>query len=335
MAQEKPSGYTALLPALLGAGISVFFIQSGFLGILFLVPLGFIGFGWGPRTLWQGTVFFFLGNCFLTLGTGLAFKVPFGTMAWDILFFTVMAGAFAWIILPPGEYGSRIPGAYRLAAGSSLCALISTGLFFRIINTPAFYENIMGQIEALAALYGSTGDEGMRNNIFESLNIEVVLEAMKNIMIRGGALVSSIIILFASRQISIFLVSLFGGKRRSNVFMNFYMDYRFIWIFGFSLLLLTMASLFRWIAFSIILWNIVTLGSMMYLAQGWGILKFFLTKPKVPSFMRFFLPVLVIFLLFSPGINMVVFGILLLLGIAENWVSLRTPVNGSPSTPGV
>jgi hypothetical protein len=51
---------------------------------------------------------------------------------------------------------------------------------------------------------------------------------------------------------------------------------------------------------------------------------------------RLFFNVLIILLIFSPGINAFVLVGMILLGIAENWVPLRTPKpNGPPSTPAV
>jgi hypothetical protein len=45
---------------------------------------------------------------------------------------------------------------------------------------------------------------------------------------------------------------------------------------------------------------------------------------------------LVILLVFSPGINAAALGVLVLLGIAENWVPFRAPKpDGGSSTPGI
>ena len=338
MAEERSPGKIPLFPALLGAGICVFFIRSGLLGIFFLVPLGFIGYGWGPRGLWQGVGFVFLLNLFFTLGIGLIAKASALTMALDILFFTSMTGAFAWIILPPLRFGSRIPGAYRLALGASLCAIISAGLFLNIADSPVFQEMIKAQIEAIAAFYRNAGFDLAQDNILDTLTIDAVLEALKNVTIRGGALISSIIILFASRQISIFVIGFFGAKRSLKVFVNFHVDPRFVMILGSAVLLLTVSSIFRLSGPLTVLWNIVILCGMMYLAQGLGILRFFIVKHNAPPFVRFLLPVVFVFLLFRPVINAVLLGTVVLLGIAENWVSFRKPrvhdTYGPSSTPG-
>ena len=338
----RSSGKTALLPAFIGAIICLFFIRSGLATLVFLLPLGFIGYGWGPRTLWSGLLFAFLGNVFLTLSLGFSAGIPGTDMVWDILYFSVTAAAFAWIILPldtENIFLSRIagiPGPYRLAIGALLCTFIFIGLFLKTLGNESFYESIRGQIEMIASLYWSGNSAETQKTLLESLDIDRIIEVVRDMIIRGGALFSSLVILFVNRQLSIFLIRLFGGPRRKNVFMDFHVNHRIIWFLSFSVLLLLASNAFSWTVFSILLWNIVVLCVMMYLAQGFGILAFFMRKPGFPPFLRFLLPVIFIFLLFSPVINAVMLGIIIILGIAENWVAFRIrTINGPPSTPGV
>jgi hypothetical protein len=335
--QIKSSGKTALIPALVGALACLFFIRSGLLVFLFLLPLGFIGYGWGPKTLWSGLIYAVLGNCIICLGLGLIAGIPVSSLLWDILYFTTMSTAFAWIILPFDENSSRIPGAYRLALGSSLGALIFIALFYRLTNSDSFYEDISNQLAFLLSLYQPANSDLMQN----PQNIEAVFELMKNIIIRGGALFSAVLLLLINRQISIFLIRLFGGPRRANIFLNFYTHQKLLWALGAAALLIPVTSLLRLTAVGIILWNIITLCVMMYLAQGLGIIAYFLSKKDFPAFVRFLLPVMIVILIFSPGINAVLVGIIALLGIAENWVSFRTlkirslsETSGPSSTPG-
>jgi hypothetical protein len=75
---------------------------------------------------------------------------------------------------------------------------------------------------------------------------------------------------------------------------------------------------------------------MLFLAQGGGIVLFALNRRALPPVMRFFLNLLILVLIFSPGVNAFVLGGLVLLGIAENWVPFRAPKpDGSSSTPGI
>jgi hypothetical protein len=55
----------------------------------------------------------------------------------------------------------------------------------------------------------------------------------------------------------------------------------------------------------------------------------------MPPLKRLFLNILVVALVFSPGVNAAALGVLTLLGIAENWVPFRAPKpDGKSSTPG-
>jgi uncharacterized protein YybS (DUF2232 family) len=84
----------------------------------------------------------------------------------------------------------------------------------------------------------------------------------------------------------------------------------------------------------IILWNILVLCTIMYLAQGLGILQFFLSRPSISPFLKLVFLVLILILFFSPFLNMILLVGLVLLGIAENWVPFRVPKeNDIPSTP--
>jgi len=338
MIAVKSSGYTALIPALIGAVISLLFIHTGLAVVFFLLPLGFIGFGWGPRTLWAGLGFAVIGNCLLTVISGFSVNMPFTDMIWDIIYFTATAAAFAWIILPPGHISYRIPGAYRLGLGALLCTLVFSGLFIKVTAEPSFNDSVKGQIQSIASLYMSGSTEEAQKAFLDSLDTDKIIELMKNIIIRGGALFSSIVILFVNRQLSAFLIRFFGAPRRANVFQGFHADSRVIWVLSISALLLLISSTFAWSIPGIVLWNIVVLCVMMYLAQGFGIAGFYMSKPGFPPFMRFIIPVVFVLLLFSPVVNAIMLGAIILLGIAENWIAFRTAniaVNnsGPPSTP--
>jgi hypothetical protein len=72
----------------------------------------------------------------------------------------------------------------------------------------------------------------------------------------------------------------------------------------------------------------------MYLAQGGGIVRHFLTRRLVSPGLRLLLNVAIILVVLSPGINVALLGGLILLGIAEHWAPLRAlKQEGPPSTP--
>ena len=334
MITAKSSGYTALIPAVIGAIISIFFIRTGFAVMFFLLPLGFIGYGWGPKTLWTGLIFAVLGNFLLTLIFGFTFRIPGLDMFWDILNFSVLAASFAWLILPLEQNSYQIPGAYRLAIGASLCTVVFIAFFQKIFDNPLFYDSIKSQIESIAAFYFSGNAQDAKNTIQDSIDIDRLMELMKDMIIRGGALFSSIVMLFINRQLSVFIIRLFGGPKRKKVFQNFHVNGRVIWLLIFSIALALVSRSLGWTAFGIIMWNIIILCVLMYLAQGFGIMGYFMSKPGFPPFIRFIVPVVFVFLLFSPVINAIMLGIIAILGIVENWMSFRVMnISGPPSTP--
>ena len=331
MVKAKLSENIAFIPAITGAVISIFFIRSGFAALFFLLPLGFIGYGWGPKTLWSGLVFAIIGNSLLTLMIGLSFRVPGGDMAWEMLFYISMTAAFSWIILPLDEKSSGFSGAFRLAAGALVCNLVLMGLFTKTFRDPGFQELLNSQIEVIASIYrmGSTADA-----VAGSLEIDRIMDLLWNFIMRGGSLFTALLVLFMNRQLSITLIRFFGGPRRDKVFSKFHVHPQIIWLLLFSVLLILVCNIFGWTMFGIILSNIMTLCCLMYMAQGLGIIQFLTLKPGFPAVLRFLIPIIFVLLLFSPVINFLLLGSIIILGITENWVFLRGVSKKRPaSTP--
>jgi hypothetical protein len=168
-------------------------------------------------------------------------------------------------------------------------------------------------------------------------------------MLRGGSLVSCVLLFFVCCQIILILARLsfrlfgknFQGKNSGETMFNginplalFHVNPKVIWVFSSSLLLVVITKAMKFEIPEIILWNILVICSILYLAQGLGIMQFFLIKPSFSHFLRMILVIAFVFVLFSPFINAFLFGGLVLLGIAENWLPLRvSKQSGPPSTP--
>ena len=317
MVKAKLSGNIAFIPAITGAIISIFFIRTGFAMLFFLLPLGFVGYGWGPKTLWSSLVFAISGNSLLTLFMGLSLQIPGGDMVLEMLFYISMALAFAWIILPIDEKSLSLSGAFRLAIGALVCNMVFLALFTRTFQTPEFQEIIRNQIQLIASIYNIGSSQNM---LFE---IDSLMDLLWNFIIRGGALFSALAVLFVNRHFSITLIRFFGGPRRDRVFSRFHVHPHIIWLLSFTVILILVSNIFNWTMFGIILSNIMTLCFLMYMAQGLGIIQFYTLKSGFPSFLRFLLPIIFILLLFSPVINFLLLGSIIILGIMEHWVKIR------------
>jgi hypothetical protein len=337
---ESPAswrGRFALVPAGLCAVGCVVLSRGGFPAFLFLIPLGIAAYRFNALTAWVCFGITAAANLVFTLAVTLTGKGSGGEILWDFFYFSVLTGVFTWIAAPPGGKGalSCIPGAARLIAGAAVCTLLLIGTMGRILDNPVFYSAVKQQIELVVSLYQPSGSDVVQKALLESLTPENILVVLKEIIFRGGGLASTVLIFWLGLQVSIVLSRLFGGFYRSRPLRSFHVHPRFVWVLSLSLLLVVVLRILRWTVPEIILWNILTLCAILYLAQGLGILRYFAARPGAPPFLRFLLPLLFIILIFSPGINAVLLGLVILLGIAENWAPFRAPKpDGPPSTPG-
>jgi uncharacterized membrane protein len=326
----------SLLPALIGAVLCVVFIRAGILKFFFLTPLGFAASAYHARTGWIALLLAAAGNSLINLGFVVSGFLPWGEMAWDLLYFTVMTSAFLWILVPPGGKSrfSRLPGTARFVAASSVCALLVLGLLFQVLEDEAFYGHVNTQLEMIKSLYLSSGADVVQNALLESLTADFIISAVKTMLERGGALASCMFIFFVNRQISLALARILRRQGRGAGMRSFHVPAFFIWVLSSSLLLVLLCRIAGLEIPEILVWNILTLCSILYFAQGLGIIQYFLTGPAVSPFRRMLVSIILILLLFSFGINAIILGLVILLGIAENWVSFRRPkTSGPPPTP--
>jgi hypothetical protein len=68
----------------------------------------------------------------------------------------------------------------------------------------------------------------------------------------------------------------------------------------------------------------------MFLAQGGGIILFNLARRPMPVIMRLLCGIVCVLLIFSPGLNVLALGIVVLVGIAENWLPMRVGLLKNP-----
>ena len=278
----------------------------------------------------------------LSVLTAAARGFPLAGALWDILYFSLMTSIFTWITSPP-DMPVKLSGAVRIIAGSCLGAVLFAVVFFRAMSTPGFSEYLGSLINGFLSLYRSSGSDVVEAALLESLTADAVLSVMKSVILRGGSLITCVFLFFINRQVCLAVVRLsFRGRRvpssgassRPHSFAVFHANPGLIWVLSFSLLLVVVTRMVKLEIPEIVLWNILILCIILYFAQGLGIMQFFLTRNIVPPFLRFFLVVLFIILIFSPIINAILLAGIVLLGISENWVPFRAPKqNGPPSTP--
>ncbi|MDR1353301.1 MAG: hypothetical protein LBK05_08465 [Treponema sp.] len=349
MNSKIPEGGKILLPAffpvLVGAALSVGLSRSGFLGFLFLLPLGVNAFCFNAASSRLCAFFAVLGNGIFALWAGVFLHLPFAAAAPDLVYFSVNVLGFAWVVAPP----SRLPvffrprAAYRLAVSSAAGALAflacasGTGS-----GVPAM---IRSQAEIFMSLYNaSVGADVVEQSLSSQyISVDNIVAVIEAVGLRGGVVFSCMLLLFISRQLSLVIARIARRPCPDGGLAGFHTSSRQIWVLSFSLagvlvFRLLGAGLFAQTAAflaELASWNILLICVMLYLAQGGAILAYWYSRRVMPPLFRFFLNLLLIIVIFSPGINMVLLAVLALLGIAENWIPFRVSgTNGSPPTPG-
>ncbi|MDR1239517.1 MAG: YybS family protein [Treponema sp.] len=322
----------------------VFLIRSGLLAVFFLVPFGFVAAAYSIQTA-RRTLAATLGlNLLTALGFYVFLKTPLFTLLLDVLYYSVLFLLFFWIMAPPsrGPAALRPRTAWRLVVSAVAGGLIFLFIESTIFNTSEAPSLFRSRAELLSSLFiSSAGADAARRSYAElHLTPERIMEFLRLAALRGGAAASSLLLFFVNRQLAWFLAWIIRRIRplgpAAGSLRGFYAPRHTIWALSFSLAAVLSFRIAGLSAVETLAWNILTLCVMLFLAQGGGIMLYILSRRAMSPLMRLFLNILIIMLIFSPGINAVALGVLVLLGIAENWVPFRAPKpDGSSSTPGM
>jgi hypothetical protein len=326
-------------PALAAGLASAVLVRLGMLAVFFLVPLAFTASGFNGKTAWTAALAAALGNLLCSLGLSVYGVLDGGAALGDLLFISLIMAIFTGLVAPPALAGRRlkaVPGAYRLLGGAVLGVLAFLLMLNLSPDRGDFYASFRSQAERLSsALAASLGTDAVRRNLVEEyLSAEAIVKAFTLLTLRGGALASVALIFFMSSRFGRALARIFL-RREEGPPPPFHALPVLIWVFSGTLVGILLSRLGQLEFLEIVLWNILILCSMLYLAQGWEIMAFFLARAPVPPFLRIVVKVALILFFLRPGFNVVIPGLLVLLGIAENWVPFRAyQSKGPPPTPG-
>jgi hypothetical protein len=329
---------TTLLLAVISAAICIALVRAGFLSFFFLVPLGFCAVAYGPAVAWLGLTFAILGNFALSAGISLFSRGWPASAAMDILFFTLLALGFTWIMAgnpPENRWIPRhilqaIPNirtAFRFVIASIPAASVLVGMIF-VLNSDEGYAGITrSQIEAFSnGLITSSETDAARQTILENtLTVDRVFDLLIAFVLRGGALVTAFFLFFFNRQAALVLARLFKRKKMAGDLTGFHVPQKTIWVFTLCLPVILAGRLLSLSVVEIAAWNVLVICVIMYLAQGGGIVLFLLAHRAIPAIFRLLFFVLFIVVVISSGPNALVLlsGALILLGIVENWLPMR------------
>jgi len=314
---QKPN--IPLVPILICAALSVLFMNTGILSFFYLVPLGY-------AIILSGS---FLHTFAVAAAAGIGFKLIKFTagsgssalMLLDIMYFSVIIFCFTWIM-----GGKRFRTAYRFILASAAGTVFS--LIF--INSPQvkffeyFREIAEGVFNNSSVLSGendhyekSTGLLGIQN-----ISPEQMVEMARSLILRGGALVSVFFLFFINRQIANVIYSIVKRQRRDLSLISFIAPVNAIWVLSGALATILLTNAFKIEIIGILAWNVLTICLIVFLAQGAGVLMYWMSLRA--NVFRLVINVLIVVILLSP-ISIFAVAALVILGVADIWVSFRSP----------
>jgi len=302
-----------LLTVLVCTGISLFFTRTGFLSLFYLAPLGYAVLLSGSYIVTfviTAVINIFLGFIFIN-------SAESGSLQWlSIFYLTSMMFCFSWFM------GSKnIRSLFRIVLAGAAGA---AALLFTVNNSQS---NVYSGIGMMAWDF---------SNIFESsphlkelFSSEAIVEMFKGFLLRGGALSCTIFLLYVNRNISYGIFYLIKKQKIDKGLDAFFAPQNTFWVLIGSLAFIITASIIRLEIIEIISWNVFVIGCIIFLAQGLGIISFWLSKRQ--HGLRLAANIAFIFALFSPMNVFILIG-LIILGIAENFWQFRLS-KGQVSTP--
>ena len=322
--REPASGIQRIpyITILAGVGLSVLFLNTGILSLFFLAPLGYAVLVSG--SVWLPFAAVAVANAVICVITNLTNQYYSAGIWMEIFYFTTLYLCFAWIVGKIGFF--QIRAAYRFILASAAGSIAF--LIFIAGNSSNSGFNIMlrniAEIVSSIIISTAESDAVMHSTLQQMLTPERVLEVTRNVLFRGGALVSIFFLFFLNRQMSFTALGLIKKQRKDPGLSSFFAPPYTIWVLSCSLALILLSSQFKIEILEIIAWNVFVICAIIFLTQGAGILIFLLVR-RSPVF-RLVANVLIIIVILSPGINTLALAALILLGIIENWRPIRRTV---------
>lgn len=303
--------------AVVGAVASVVCIRTGFIVFLFLLPLALAGFFGGVKTAWVSGILAVILNVLVGIWISVYRKGDPFIFQWNTLYYSVMVLVFTWINAPPGKYWILREVPVRMTAGAVFCVLIFLPLFYSVMHNGELQYFFGRQLEAFGAVSSNSGQSDLTTEEFFSTVLYVIL--------RGGIPLSCLVFWWINRQFAL-LISRFFQRAytvQRETILGFHAPFFLIWVLSFSLAAILIGRTANIEFMDIAGWNILVLSATLFLVQGGAIMMHFLLRfPPLP---RILINVGILFLLFRPGINIAILGLLVLLGVMENWVPFRAP----------
>jgi len=305
--------------------LSLLFMKTGFLSFFFLAPLGYAVIVTGSLL----PVFFAAAfiNVFISV-VAHVFVNNNNNLFLDIFYFTAMILLFAMIVGLNKRYVNNqnpfFPFTVRTAFRFVIASVIGAVVFLVYIMSnrgDSEFNSLLNEmskvVSSMVASYEYTDETGQL--IFSP---ERVQELIKSISFRGGAFISVLSVFFINYQLTFIAVRLIvrNTQEYDVGLMRFFAPRDTVWVFAGALVTALLTSKFSFEAVNILAWNVLVVCTVLFLAQGFGIVLYQMAIRK-PVF-RMAVGLLILILFISP-INIIAIIGFLILGIAETWLPLR------------
>lgn len=338
MDKEDIENKIPLFPVLVCAALSAGMMHFGFLSFLFLAPLGFAAMHSNAAASFvfaAAAVF----NAIFSLILRSFHGIGISGLGVDVLYFTSVAFGFVWIMA--GRKGLILPLPQVRTLYRFIIASVFTSFVFMFVvlgsRNSGFAAMISAQAEAFSSiLIASAGADAARRSFLEqTMTAERILEILRDVSMRGGAVVSMLLLFFINRRTAVLLDRLIRRRKAILDLPGFYVPVNTIWALSFSIAAVLLTRLISLRVLEIAAWNVLVVCVILFLAQGAGIVIFILARQTIPPMLRLFLHIMIFVVILSPGINTIALTALVFLGITENWLPLRVQKkDGLPPTPG-
>ena len=293
------------------------FLWTGAFVFLFLLPIAIAAFFGNAKITWAAGILAAAFNVLVSLWLLMYRSEDIFFLQWNVLYFTLIGLVFTWIHAPLGKYWLFKAIPIRMIAGAALCTVVYLPFILVIRQDSESFLMLGRQLGFLNTVPSSLEETGFTSEDF-------VLSVI-NIVLRGGIPLSCLVLWWINRQLAYLIYRLFrrGEAVQTETILNFHAPFFLVWVLSLSLAAILLGKIGNIDLLEICGWNFLVLSAILFFVQGGAIMLHFLMRfPPLP---RIIINVGIVLLFFKPGVNAVLLGLLVLLGVAENWVPFRAP----------
>lgn len=324
-----------MIEAVLFAALAALLYHLGTGFVLFLVPVQVTLARKGRRGFYAAALLAFVlivAVKLLLVRRNLAGALPF-TLA-EAVAVAALLGGLVLVQLPELE-GTlarlRLARVSRLLAATALAGLLSVPVILRLRANEAFtagLRELFGELAAVLnhALRGAEGLDSPGGPIagpVSALSAESLMQAVREVLSRSFLFSYFVVLAFAWRAGSALGARSVGRASGFRPLRDFRLPDLYIWPLIASLAVVALNEVVSLGALELVAWNLLLIMALLYGLSGIGILRFLLSRYRLPPGLRWLLVGAMIVMALTPRLNLAVAVLVPGLGVSEIWVNYR------------